>query len=57
MARPKRHHVDFPARKTVKEPTDVTFRTRYGERVDFIAKKPVTEDVEVSFMARNKRKK
>ncbi len=57
MAKPKRHHVDFTARKTVKEPTEVTFQTRSRGRVEFVAKKPVTEDVEVSFMARNKKRK
>ena len=57
MAKPKRHHVEFTARKTVKEPTEVKFKTKSGERVDFTAKKPVKEDVSVSFMARNKKNK
>ena len=57
MAKPKRHHVEFTARKTIKEPTEVEFKTKSGERVDFIAKKPVKDEVEVSFMAGNKRSK
>lgn len=57
MAKPKRHHVDFIAHKTVKEPTEVKFETKSGERVDFVAKKPVKEEIEVSFMARNKKEK
>ena len=57
MAKPKRHHVEFTARKTIKEPTEVKFKTKSGDRVDFIAKKPVKEEVEVSFMARNKGRK
>ena len=57
MAKPKRHHVEFTARKTVKEPTEIKFKTKSGERVDFTAKKPVKEEVEVSFIARNKKNK
>lgn len=56
MATPKRHHVDFNATKTVKEPTDVRFRTKDGQLVDFTADKPVKEKVDVHFMARNKKK-
>ncbi len=55
MAKPKRHHVDFTARKTIKAPTEVKFKTKSGERVDFIAKKSVKGEVKVSFMARKKR--
>ena len=57
MAKPKRHHVEFTARKTVKEPTEVKFKTKSGKPVDFIAEKPVKEEVEVSFMAKNKKNK
>lgn len=56
MAKPKRHHVDFIAEKTVKEPQEVIFRTKSGKRVDFVAERPVKKDVEVSFMARNKKR-
>ena len=57
MAKAKRHHVDFVAHKTVKEPTEIKFKTQSGTRVDFVAQKPVKEEVEVSFMARNRRRK
>ncbi len=53
---PKRRQVEFTARKTVKEPTEVKFETKSGKPVDFIAKKAVKEEVEVSFMAKNKKK-
>ena len=56
MAQGRKHHVDFVATKTVKEPTEVAFTTKTGKSVDFIAKKPVQEKVEVSFMAGNKKK-
>jgi len=56
MSKPKRHHVDFVAQKTVKKPTEVQFKTKTGKPVDFVAKKPVKEEVEVSFMAKNKKK-
>jgi hypothetical protein len=56
MSKSKRHHVDFVAHKTVKEPTEVKFKTKAGKPVDFVAKKPVKEEVEVSFMAKNKKK-
>jgi hypothetical protein len=57
MSETKRHRVEFAAHKTVKEPTEVAFRTKAGERVDFMAKKPVKEVVEVSFFAREKKQK
>lgn len=57
MAKPKRHHVDFVAEKTVKEPTEVAFRTKSGKPVDFVAEKPVKKEVDVSFMARNRKRK
>ena len=53
MAQWKKHHVDFVATKTVKEPTEVAFTTKMGQQVDFVARKPVQEEVEVSFMAHN----
>lgn len=56
MAQGRKHHVDFVATKTVKEPTEVAFTTKTGKPVDFVARKPVQEKVEVSFMA-HKRKK
>ena len=56
MAQGKKHHVDFVATKTVKEPTEVAFTTKTGKPVDFVARKPVQEKVEVSFMAHNKKK-
>lgn len=56
MAPGKLHHVDFKATKVVKEPTEVKFRTRTGEKIDFVAEKPVEEKVKVSFIARNKKK-
>ena len=57
MAKQGRHRVGFTAHKTVKEPTDVTFRTKTGERVDFVARKPVQEEVEIFFLAKNKKRK
>lgn len=57
IAKPKRHHVEFTSRKTIKEPTEVKFKTKSGDRVDFTARKPMKEEVEVSFMARNKVRK
>jgi hypothetical protein len=57
MAIQRRHSVKFTAHKTVKEPTDVAFRTKTGERVDFVARKPVQEEVEVFFLAKNKKRK
>lgn len=56
MAQGKKHHVDFVATKTVKEPTEVAFKTKTGHQVDFVAKMPVQEKVEVSFMAHDKKK-
>jgi hypothetical protein len=50
----KKHHVDFFAEKTVKEPVAVKFTTKDGERVAFAAHHKVKEEVEVKFMAKNK---
>jgi hypothetical protein len=51
----KKHHVEFTATKTVKEPTRVAFTTKTGESVHFVAKKPVQEKVDVSFVAGTKK--
>lgn len=56
MAQGEKHHVDFVATKTAREPTEVAFTTKTGRPVDFVARKPVQEKVEVSFMAHNKKK-
>lgn len=41
--------VEFDAHKKVKQPTEVQFRTKAGQKVDFIAKKPVEVPVHVKF--------
>ena len=50
----KKHTVKFVATKMVKEPTDVTFKTKAGKRVEFEAEKPVKEKVKVQFQAKDK---
>ncbi|MGD0520698.1 MAG: hypothetical protein ABSA48_05525 [Terracidiphilus sp.] len=50
----KKHTVKFVATKTVKEPTDVKFKTKTGKRVEFEAEKPVKEKVKVQFQAKDK---
>jgi hypothetical protein len=50
----KKHTVKFVATKTVKEPTEVKFKTKSGKKVDFEANKPVKEKVQVKFQAKNK---
>jgi hypothetical protein len=51
---PKKHTVKFNARKTVKLPTEVEFKTKSGTKVDFFAKKATKVPVKVSFKARDK---
>ena len=41
--------VEFDARKTVKVPVEVKFKTKAGKRVDFDAQKPVKKTVHVKF--------
>jgi hypothetical protein len=48
----KRKTVEFDAHKNVKEPTEVTFTTKKGQKVDFIAEKEVKEPVHVKFKAK-----
>jgi hypothetical protein len=55
MSKPKHHHVEFTAHKTVKEPTEVQFKTKTGQAIDFVANKPVKEPVDVSFWAKGKK--
>lgn len=52
MAETRRHRVDFEARKTVKEPVDVSFTKKDGQRVSFPAHEKVKEKVDVNFLAR-----
>ena len=51
MSKARRHRVTFKATKKVKQPTEVKFKTKSGEKVDFIAEKPVKKKVKVSFLA------
>jgi hypothetical protein len=46
--------VEFDARKTVKQETEVQFRTKNGTKVDFLASKPVKVPVHVRFTADQK---
>lgn len=48
----RRKTVEFDAIKTVKEPTEVRFKTKSGTRVDFEASKPVKKKVHVEFLAK-----
>jgi hypothetical protein len=41
--------VEFDAHKVVKQPTEVEFKTRKGEKVDFVANKPTKVPVHVKF--------
>jgi hypothetical protein len=56
MRQTTRHHVDFIATKTVKEPTEMAFTTKTGKFVDFVARKPLKEQVDVSFIVRDRKK-
>jgi hypothetical protein len=56
VAKPKKHHVKFVAKKVVPEPVQVKFEKPDGTQVSFPAHKKVKEEVEVDFMARNKKK-
>lgn len=55
MARRKK--VCFRARKIVKVPTRVSFKTKDGRRVSFRATKAVKKPVRVCFYAKRKRRK
>jgi hypothetical protein len=48
---PKKQTVSFLARKKVKQPTDVKFRTKSGAKVSFEAEKSVSKKVPVKFKA------
>jgi hypothetical protein len=50
----KKHRVEFDAHRTVKQPTEVIFATKTGQRVDFVANKPTKVPVHVSFKAKDK---
>lgn len=52
---PKKQTVSFNATKKVKEPTDVKFKTKSGEKVSFEAEKSVSKKVPVKFKATPKR--
>jgi hypothetical protein len=56
MVKARRQRVEFVAHKKVKEPTEVKFRTKAGEKIDFVAKKPVKKEVDVTFLARKKKR-
>ena len=56
MAETKRRHVEFEARKTVKEPIRVSFAKKDGQRVSFPAHHKVKEEVDVNFLARSKKR-
>lgn len=56
MSKPKRHHVNFQAKKKVSEPVDVDFQRKDGTNVSFPAHKKVTKEVDIDFMAKNKKK-
>jgi hypothetical protein len=47
-----RKTVEFNARKKVKVPVEVKFKTKSGQRVDFDAHKPVKKTVHVKFKAK-----
>lgn len=47
-----RKTVEFDAKKRVKVPVEVKFRTKAGRRVDFDAHKPVKKTVHVKFKAK-----
>ena len=44
--------VEFDAHKTVKQPTEVTFKTSNGKTADFVANKKTKVRVHVKFKAR-----
>ena len=56
MTEAKRHHVEFEARKTVKEPVRVSFTKKDGQHVSFPARQKVKEEVDANFLARNKKR-
>lgn len=47
-----RKMVEFDAKKKVKVPVEVKFKTTSGKRVDFDAHKPVKKTVHVKFRAK-----
>ena len=47
-----RKTVEFDARKKLKVPVEVKFKTKSGQRVDFDAHKPVKKTVHVKFKAK-----
>jgi len=49
----KKKTVEFNARKKVKVPVDVEFKTRSGKSVDFEARKSVVKKVPVKFRAKS----
>ena len=49
-----KEHVVFQGHKTVKRPTEVTFKTKDGKKVDFEADKKVKIPVRVEFDANKK---
>lgn len=48
---PKKQTVRFLARKKVKQPTEVKFKTKSGTKVSFEAEKSVNKKVPVKFRA------
>ena len=44
--------VEFDAKKKVRVPVEVKFKTKSGQRVDFDAHKPVKKTVHVKFKAK-----
>ena len=44
--------VQFDAKKRVKVPVEVKFKTKSGKRVDFDAHKPVKKTIHVKFKAK-----
>lgn len=51
---PKKHTVEFEARRKVTKEVPVKFKTEAGESISFKAKKKVREPVHVKFRAENK---
>lgn len=49
----RKRTVEFDAHKTVKKPTEVSFRTKTGKEVNFTADKPTKVPVHVRFKARD----
>jgi hypothetical protein len=44
--------VEFEAHKSVKKPTDVSFKTKSGKKIEFEAEKKVKVPVHVKFKAK-----